>query len=73
MADEKRIERIETHENAEYRSASKALYDSAMAFGAATGGLGTLGLGAAAVKKAFGGSDAPKQEEPQPQPEPKKD
>ena len=72
MADENQIERVTTHEVAAQRSAGKALYDGAIAFGAATGGLGTLGLGAAAVKQAFGSSDK-QQPEPQAQPEPKKE
>jgi hypothetical protein len=49
----------------EYRSATGMVFQGAMALGAATGGLGTLGLGAAAVKQAFGSEQSP---EPQPRP-----
>ena len=44
------------------RSASKAAYDAAMAFGAATGGAGTLAGGVAAVKVAFGKKKQPKKD-----------
>lgn len=56
----------------EQRSAAKALYDAAMATGAVTGGVGTLGLGAAAVKKAFGGSNDVQSQAPTQQQDPQK-
>jgi hypothetical protein len=70
MTDENRIERLAIQQDGvvEERSAGKAAYDAAMAFGAATGGAGTLALGAAAVKQTFGSKKQPT--EPQ---QPKKD
>lgn len=65
MADEK-IERLVIQQDGVVaeRSAGKAAYEAAMAFGAVTGGAGTLAVGAAALKQAFG-SDPKEQPEPQ--------
>jgi len=49
---------------AEYRSASATLFEGMKALGAATGGLGTLGLGAAAVKQTFGTKQSPEPKPP---------
>lgn len=57
----------------ETRSDPQVIYDGMQAVGAITAGVGTLGLGAAAVKKVFVSGDNGAQAQAPPPPEPKQD
>jgi L-aminopeptidase/D-esterase-like protein len=61
MADEQEVRRI-NEARVEERSASKAAYEAAMAYGAVTSGTGALAGGLAAAKMAFGKKTQPKKD-----------